>query len=243
MNKDIEAIFLDHGNTLRVVVKDEAYQAKAMQQLIALSGTQDPPDVFREKLDSRYKAYRKKAKETMVELSERDLWTKWMLPDFPAEKIGSVSGKLTRAWRNRDGVRVARPDVESTIIELSRRGYLLGILANTITETEIPDWLEADGLTGYFKTVILSSKLGIRKPNPEIYLEAARRIGSEPAKCVYVGDNPVRDVEGGQAAGYGMMIVLLEPATLKKEPPTGEHKPDAIIKELSELLDIFPPRH
>jgi len=57
-----------------------------------------------------------------------------------------------------------------------------------------------------------------------------------------VGDNPVRDVEGAQAAGYGMMILIHEPATLKKEPPTGAHKPDFTIDELSELLNIFPPR-
>jgi FMN phosphatase YigB (HAD superfamily) len=128
------------------------------------------------------------------------------------------------------------------VLELYDRGYLLGIIANTITETEIPDWLEADHLTDYFKTVVLSSKVGIRKPNPEIYWEAARRIGVEPAKCVYVGDNLVRDVEGTQAAGYGMSIILPEPETLKKEPPRGDVKPDRTIQELTDLLDIFPPR-
>ena len=65
------------------------------------------------------------------------------------------------------------------MIELHRRGYILGIIANTITETEIPDWMEADGLTPYFKAVVLSSKVGTRKPNPEIYWEAARRVGHE----------------------------------------------------------------
>ena len=127
-------------------------------------------------------------------------------------------------------------------LELSRRGYILGIIANTITETEIPDYLEEYGLTEYFKTVVLSSKVGIRKPNPEIYWEAARRVGVEPSKCVYVGDNPVRDVEGTRAAGYAMMILILEPDTLKKEPPTVEVKPDYTILEIKELLDIFPPR-
>jgi putative hydrolase of the HAD superfamily len=165
-----------------------------------------------------------------------------MLPDYPAEKIAPLSGKLTRLWRDSDGRRVPRADVKKTVIELHRRGYKLGIIANTITETEIPDWLEADGLTGYFSTVILSSKVGFRKPKPEIYWEAARRIGVAPEKCVYVGDNPTRDVEGTRAAGYGMMIIILEPATLAKEPVSGEIPADATIHELSELLDIFPPR-
>jgi putative hydrolase of the HAD superfamily len=102
--------------------------------------------------------------------------------------------------------------------------------------------MEADGLTPYFKTVILSSKVAIRKPNPEIYWEAARRAGVEPAKCAYVGDNPVRDVEGTQRAGFGMMIILLEPATLAKEPPNGQVKPDCTIRTTGELLEIFPAR-
>jgi HAD superfamily hydrolase (TIGR01662 family) len=240
--KDIEAIFLDVGNTMRIVIEDKDFMAQARQQLVEFTGAQETPDSFYEKLAERYKDLRKRAKENLIEASEKDMWTKWMLPDFPVEKIAPLSGKLTRLWRDCDGRRVPREDVKETVIELRKRGYLLGIIANTITETEIPDYLEAEGLTGYFKTVVLSSKVGIRKPNPEIYWEAARRIGVEPAKCIYVGDNPVRDVEGTRAAGYGMFILFFEPATQAKEPPTGEVKPDHIIHEMRELLDIFPPR-
>ena len=242
MQKDIEAVFLDVGNTLRIVIKDEAFMARAKQQLVELTGAQMPTDAFIKLLEDRYQVLRKQAKEKLIEASEKEMWTHWMLPDFPAEKIAPLSGKLTRLWRDCDGRRVPREDVKDTVIELDKRGYLLGIIANTITETEIPDYLETDGLTGYFKTVVLSSKVGIRKPNPEIYWEAARRIGVEPAKCVYVGDNPVRDVEGTRLAGYGMFILFFEPATQAKEPPTGEVKPDYTIREMKDLLDIFPPR-
>ncbi|MBN2499370.1 MAG: HAD family hydrolase [Anaerolineales bacterium] len=239
---DIKAIFLDVGNTLRIVIPDEPFQAQARQQLATLVGTTQTPDAFCEQIDVRWKVYRKQSKETLIEASEKELWTRWLLPDFPAEKIAPLSGKLTRLWRDRDGRRVPRADVKQTVIELTRRGYVLGIIANTITETEIPDWIEADGLTDYFKVVILSSKVGTRKPNPKIYLDAARQIGVEPSRCAYVGDNPVRDVQGAQGAGYGMMIILVEPDTLKKEPPTDDLKPDRLIDECRELLDIFPPR-
>ncbi len=242
MKQNIEAIFLDVGNTLRIVVKDEPFQADARQQLASLVGTKMSPESFCDELKERYQTYRKQAKVTLVEASERELWTRWLLPDFPAEKIGPLSGKLTRLWRDRDGRRVARSDVKSVVVELRRRGYVLGIIANTITETEIPDWLEEDGLAQYFSTVVLSSKLGLRKPDPEIYLEAARRAGVDPARSAYVGDNPSRDILGCRLAGFGMAIILMEPATLKKEPPTGENKPDLVIQQCSELLDIFPPR-
>jgi putative hydrolase of the HAD superfamily len=242
MEHNIEAIFLDVGNTLRIVVEDAEFQAESKRQLVELTGARMSPDDFFELLEGRYKVLRKRAKEQLIEASEKEMWTKWMLPDFPAEKIAPLSGKLTRLWRDSDGRRVARPDVKDTVIELHRRGYILGIIANTITETEIPDWIVEDGLTGYFQEVVLSSKVGFRKPGPEIYWEAARRVGVEPERCVYVGDNPVRDVEGARKARYGMMIVLFEPATFKKEPQKSEYSADYTIQSLSELLDIFPER-
>ena len=243
MKHDIEAIFLDVGNTLRIVLEEPDFQQNAMLELMQLVGTTESKEAFFEKLEQRWKAYRKASKASLLESPEAVLWTEHLLPDYPAEKIAPLHDRLTRLWRDRDGRRVPRHDAKESIIELHRRGYLLGIIANTITETEIPDWMEADGVTPYFKTVILSSKVGIRKPNPEIYWMAAREIGVEPARCAYLGDNPVRDVEGTRAAGFGMMILFEEPATLAKEPPTGEHKPDYTIKETRQLLDIFPPRN
>lgn len=242
MNPPIDAIFLDVGNTLRIVIEDPPFMAQAQKDLMSLVGARESEEQFFEKLDANWKVYRKQSKVTLIEASERELWTRWLLPDYPAELIAPLAGKLTRLWRDHDGRRVPRPDVKEVVIELDRRGYVLGIIANTITETEIPDWMETDGLTGYFKSVVLSSKVRVRKPDPEIYWEAARRIGVEPARCAYVGDNPVRDVEGCRAAGFGMMIIFHEPKTLAKEPPSGEHKPDFVIQTCRELLDIFPDR-
>ncbi|MEM5775475.1 MAG: HAD family hydrolase [Anaerolineaceae bacterium] len=242
MSPEIEAIFLDVGNTLRIVEKDEAFSLSAMQELVRVIGADEPPVEFCKKLEVRFKAYRRQAKETLLDVPERVLWTEYMLPDFPAEKIAPLSGKLTRLWRDRDGRRVARPDVKEVVPELCRRGYTLGIIANTITETEIPDWLEQDGLGGYFKAVVLSSLVRIRKPNPEIYLEACRRAGVEPAKSVYVGDNPSRDILGARLAGYAQALIIVEPDTLAKEPPTGNNVPDHYITECSDLLNLFPPR-
>ncbi len=242
MNPPIEAILLDVGNTLRVLFPDPEFQADAVKQLYSLLNPMEPVDEFMEKIEVRWKAHRKLSKATLIEASERDLWSKILLPEYPEEFIAPLAGKLTRLWRDHDGKRIPRPDVKETIIELHKRGYVLGIIANTITETEIPDWMVEDDVEQYFKTVVLSSKVVFRKPDPEIYWLAARQIGVEPKFCAYVGDNPVRDVEGTYAAGYGMMILFEEPKTLAKEPPTGEYNPDYSIKEMRELLDIFPSR-
>ena len=82
--------------------------------------------------------------------------------------------------------------------------------------------------------------LGIRKPDPAIYLEAARQAGVDPVYCVYVGDNLKRDVTGTRKAGFGMVVIMISPENLLKAEITEDNRPDSIIHEFSELLDIFP---
>ena len=243
MAAEIKTIFFDVGNTLRIVLPDPPFVAAAEAELMRLIRTEEPHDELFSKLEERWKAYRRQSKATLLDCSEMELWTQYLLPDYDPDLIGAGAGRLTRLWRDHDGRRVARDDVKPTLAELDRRGYAMGIIANTVTETEIPDWMAADSLGRYFKTTILSSKVRLRKPDPEIYLLACRCIGTPPEHCAYVGDNPVRDVEGTRAAGFGMMVRIDEPDTLSREKATGrEFAPDHVIEKLSDLLDIFPPR-
>ncbi len=117
MNHDIEAIFLDVGNTLRIVLEESDFQQQAMQELMALVGATEPQDEFFEKVEARWKKYRSACKVSLLESSEEVLWTKHLLPDYPAEKIAPLHGRLTRLWRDRDGRRVPRADAKETIIE------------------------------------------------------------------------------------------------------------------------------
>lgn len=242
MNHTIDTIFFDVGATLRYVVEDEEFAAAAEAELMKLVGTAETHDVFFEKLEKNWKAYRKIAKTALLDVSEMELWTQYLLPDYPAEATAANAARLTRLWRDHDGRRVPHDGVLETIRELKNRGYKLGIIANTITETEIPDWICQDHLEDCFTTVILSSKVRLRKPDPAIYLLAARCIGAAPEECAYVGDNPVRDVEGAVAAGYGSMVLFEDAGTADREGTAPTVMPDYRIHHFSELLELFPAR-
>ncbi len=240
MSLKIEAIFLDVGNTLRILTNNEPHQAQARMKITELVGTDEDPELFVKKVDERYKEYRKWAFENLREAPEAELWTRWLAPEFPKEKIATAGVELTYQYRQSMGFRVVVPNGKEVVSKLHQRGYKLGLISNVITSQEIPDWLSADGLDQYFSSVALSSVLGIRKPDPAIYLEAARRANVNPENCVYVGDNLKRDVTGTRKAGFGMVVIMISPEKLKNEMITEDNKPDAIIYEFNELLDLFP---
>jgi putative hydrolase of the HAD superfamily len=243
MTSDIEAIFIDLGNTLRMLVKDQEHMARARQEIVRLVETGEDPVSFCAKLDQRYKEYRKWAFENLTEAPEPELWTRWLVPEFPAEQIAPLGEELTYQFRQSMGRRVVVENGREVIVELHRRGYTLGIISNLIGTREIPDWLEADGFAPYFSSVALSSVFGKRKPDPAIYLEATRQACVQPVNCAYIGDNLKRDVTGTRAAGFGMVIIKTSPEALAEEIITDDNRPDVIINTFSQLLDIFPGRH
>jgi putative hydrolase of the HAD superfamily len=57
------------------------------------------------------------------------------------------------------------------------------------------------GLGDVFSTVVVSIDVGRRKPHPEIFLEAVRRLGVAPSEALMVGDSLGDDVAGAHAAG------------------------------------------
>ncbi|MCD8124752.1 MAG: HAD family hydrolase [Lachnospiraceae bacterium] len=243
MKTNIDTIFFDVGATLRYVVPDEEFAAAAEKELMELVGTTESHDEFFGKLEANWKAYRKFAKTELIDVSEMELWLQYLLPDYPAEVLAPNSARLTRLWRDHDGRREAHPDVVPTLRELKRRGYKLGIIANTITETEIPDWMCSAGVADCFKTVILSSKVRLRKPDVAIYQLAARCIDSPVENCAYVGDNPVRDVEGAVNSGFGSMILYEDAGTADREGKLPTVQPDVRIRSIGELLELFPDRN
>jgi putative hydrolase of the HAD superfamily len=239
MTQNIEAIFLDIGNTLRILIKDEPYRAEARGKIVSLLGTPDSPEEFCVELDRRYKVYRKWAFEQLTEASEVELWTRWMAPEFPGKRVAALAHELTYLYRQSMGRRVMVDGCVEVIEQLYARGYILGIISNVITTNEIPEWLEEENLTRYFKSIVLSSTFGKRKPHPEMYLEAARRAEVEPARCAYIGDNFSRDITGTRAANFGMVVIMPD-ATDVNEPDEAELKPDLVIHNLKELLEYFP---
>ena len=242
MPDQIEVILFDMGGTLRTTIpKSKAEKIEAVRRMIDLLDARTSVEDFLRLLSARARAYKQWCEKTLIELSERELWTQWMLPDWPAEEIGEKAVLLNQMYREANGTREIFPETYAVIVELFQRGYRLGLVSNTTSSVEVPAELKEMRLTGCFEVVILSTVLGKRKPDPAILLNATSQMGIIPEKCAYVGDRVDRDVAAAQKAGFSKSIIMRDPAgSLNEQIDDPLLIPDHTIGNLDELLNIFP---
>ena len=241
MNGNIDTIFVDLGDTFRVIRKDPEYEYAAKKRICELLGVDgDPLEFYREVIEPRYDKYREWALRFYCEAPVKTLWTRWLAWDFPRERVEAAADEMTWAYRRTKGERVVTDGGAETVKELYARGYTLAIVSDLVGTEEVDDWLDRDGLRPYFKSVQQSSVCLIRKPHPAIYYYALAETGSEPERTCYVGDNLNRDIVGAKAAGLGMTVGVQYPGK-KPQAVTEENRPDVFISHFSQLLDLFPP--
>jgi HAD superfamily hydrolase (TIGR01509 family) len=91
--------------------------------------------------------------------------------------------------------------------------------------------LDAAGLEAYFAATVSSEEVAHGKPAPDVYLEAARRLGAEATRCAAVEDS-----HGGirSAKAAGMRVIAIPNATY---PPDEEAlaQADVVLRSLAEL--------
>ena len=122
------------------------------------------------------------------------------------------------------------PDVEETLPSLRRRGLRLGLVSNAAYRPRLmTQQLAVLGLLPYFDGVTFSSEVGVRKPHPEIFTNALRKVGVEPRRALFVGDRVREDVQGPQR--LGMRAVLTREWRQEDDPGVA----DFVIQRLSEL--------
>ena len=91
--------------------------------------------------------------------------------------------------------------------------------------------LEATGLAGVFRGVVSSDEVERGKPEPDVYLEAARRLGVDPRRCLVVEDS-LNGVKAAKAAG--MTCVLIPNRTIPPALGTAELA-DIVLERLADL--------
>lgn len=93
----------------------------------------------------------------------------------------------------------AYDDVVPLLDELDARGVPYGAVSNNVHDYQRVK-LDRAGLER-IRVLVGIDTVGVAKPDPQIYLEGARLIGTAPARTLYVGDNRLIDAVGARSAG------------------------------------------
>lgn len=101
----------------------------------------------------------------------------------------------------------------------------------------MPVVLEEFGLTKYFNSIIESSVVGLRKPDPALFHLGVKALGVETDEIVVIGDSYRKDIY--PSSTLGCRTVWLKKVCWEEEPIVEGHAPTATIESLAQLPDII----
>lgn len=122
------------------------------------------------------------------------------------------------------------PNLIEMLEELRNMNLALGMVTNGIGQFQMEN-IKTLGIEMYFQTILVSEWEGIKKPDPDIFLRALKKLDVSANQCVYVGDHPENDVKASQNVGIK--------GIWKKDTNWKNFITDIIIDDLGELPSII----
>jgi putative hydrolase of the HAD superfamily len=153
----------------------------------------------------------------------------------PRQVAGAVAVRLDVYGRTFHPVEGA----EDILRWLRERGHRLGLISMCAPDTP-PLWRRLP-LAPLVDVALFSSEVGLRKPEPEIYLLACERLGVAPSESLFVGDGSYGELSGATAVGM-RAVLIRDPSEVEGEihrPEVEEWAGAAIgsLRDLRGLLD------
>ena len=124
--------------------------------------------------------------------------------DFPYDEYKQEMAEVFFS-RAAGGKLAKKPGVEELLGYLREHEFKVG-LASSTREALVRKELSEGGLIEYFDQIIGGDKVKRSKPEPDIFLEACSRLGSEPEKC-YVIEDSYNGIRAAHAAGMHPIMV------------------------------------
>ena len=153
-------------------------------------------------------------------------------------KFLEESTALGHPVRGADVLPLLAGDVRPRMVEalkLCKQHFKVGCITNNMAQGRGPSMATSDagasrtaGIMALFD-VIESSKAGVRKPDPRIYLMACEQIGAEPAACVYLDDLGINCKPAAELGMRAIKVVTEAQALDDLAAATGLTFPEAVL--------------
>jgi HAD superfamily hydrolase (TIGR01509 family) len=212
----VQAVIFDMDG---VIVNSEPYSMQALIDILRQYGVAPTEDDLR-------RSYGRRVRDDFV-----DYFAKY---GVTADVTIAIAHKHARYYHLAAGHLRPFPGVMPLFKRLRDRGYRLA-LASSGDRVKVAFGMQALELSCLFETVVTGDDVSHSKPDPEIYLTAAQRIGVPPAVCIAIEDAPA-GVEAAKRAGMRCIAVT------NSVPGTQLLKADLIVDSLADdLSPVLPP--
>lgn len=244
----IDTVLFDIGGTIHTVTNNETLRtlfAKRLRERLADYGIVLAGD-DREiglRLHENAEAYKLHSEKTLSELPSKRIWNEFYLKDYQIgeETLAPIAEELSFLYDYERVRNMRRPGLVEMLEMLRGMGLRMGVVSNIISTSFVPHILKEYGIDSYMDCIVMSSEVGIRKPNPAIFTVALQRLGAKRETTAYVGDTLSRDVLGVKNAELALMILINNPAIAHRDAGlTGSGlEPDCRIDSLAEIPGII----
>lgn len=155
--------------------------------------------------------------------------------DFPFDEIYKKKSRLALEITNKNGVKV-KQGVHELIDFLKEKGYKIAVATSTRRERAL-ELLEEAKVKSKVNFVVCGDEVKNSKPDPEIFLKAAKGLGVEPEKCMVIEDSD----SGITAAHAAKMKGIHVPDMKQLEEDTREFafKVCKSLLEVKEYIDTL----
>ena len=124
-------------------------------------------------------------------------------------------------------------DVKNALSRLKRQGLKLGLITNNYSTDFHLRLLGKFELERFFDAIVVSSKLGVRKPHERIFLHCLEELGVRSIDSIFVGDDPLHDIQGAKNAGMRCVWVK------RKECGDIPTEPDWTVESIGQAVEII----
>jgi len=133
-------------------------------------------------------------------------------------------------------------EVRFTLGALKSRGKRLGVFSNDRI-LGLGNTLRCMGIESHFEYIETSESIGIEKPDPRVFQRILGHFQLPSDQVTYVGDDPVRDVDGAKSMGLAAILYAVDRDLFSEAwrdyRAEVKNRPDATIKEFDELLEVI----
>ncbi len=128
-------------------------------------------------------------------------------------------------------------DVSEVLRILSSADLILGVITAGLMHKQAEKLVRLKILKYLTPNAIfITDQIGIGKPNVKLYRNAYKSLRLKAEECMYVGDNPITDIDPPKSLG---MVTVLNRRSGKYLESKGKSEPDYVIHDMWELLDIL----